>query len=152
MIKKVLFLFICTFSLTVTLRAQMLSESEFIDYISKGNEKCCEAAEKLAAENGMKLKMTIYYDSDNRALVFSYKTFSSDLFNSIDIEAALKGGINGMLSGLIGGDSSGRELELMIHEFKIHNINFRVEFLYKKKVKSATATPAEIQRLASFLY
>ena len=152
MIKKVLFLFICTFSLTVTLRAQMLSESEFIDYISKGNEKYCEAAEKMMEDIGLKVEVNMYYDSDSRALVFSYKTFSSDFFKAVDIEVIKEGCIKGMISGLIGGDSSGRELELMIHEFKIHNINFRVEFLYKKKVKSATATPAEIQKLASLFY
>ena len=153
MIKRLLFILVaCALNFTLVLRAQTLSEKEFIEECMLGKEKCEAFEKQMMVDYGLKVELSNYYDSDSRSFVYSYKWFSSDVFNAIDIEVEKEGVIKGMLSGILGVDPSGESLETLVNEYKKHNINIRIEYRYEKKVKSATITPTEIQRLASLLY
>ena len=153
--KFILFIVICALNVTVTLRAQAFTDSDLKNFCGNAmNTAIQEECHYYQLEVGTILN----FDTENKLFQFTYTLDASsafqlnDIFNAMDVEAVKHKIIENMITNFMDNDPSGRKLEALVNLFVTKNIPINVFVMYEKKVKLATATPEEFQKLASLCY
>ena len=154
MVKRILFIITCALNITMALHAQVFTQSEVDSYGPVANE----AIHDEMYYYNLKANYNIRYWHIDKMLIFTYTLTSSsafqlsDVFNAFNIEAVKDKVIKGIIKKYMDDDQTGKQLESFVYRLKKLGIPIIVKCQYKKEEKSATATPAEIQKLASLFY
>ena len=156
MVKRILFIIACALNITMTLHAQTFTESEKRHFWNIAAKAIEGEINYYGLTNN--LKISVGEDFAGRAYVITYKLRSSsafkgsDILKAFNIEDVKDRVLIEFIKSYMDDDKTGKQLESFVNRLKRLGISIKVKCQYKKKEKSATATPAEIQRLASLLY
>lgn len=149
--KVILSLLMC-FTMTNMVYAQVVSGNMVVDGMLKVADEIETEAERLWEEIGVKSEIDVCFDQEKNELVYFFRFFSEQVYDSFDLEVGKKGAVNGMIANVLKADESGEALEMIVSEFKRTKTNIRLKVACGDQVKSSVTTSLEIQRLASLLY
>lgn len=142
--KKILLTVWCSLMVAFTMNAQTSSGNEIIDEMLKGANSIIAAMEGELEKQGIKSEIRMYFDSEKNELVQSMRVFSQEIFNVMDTDNGLAGGITGMINAVMVEDNTGNALAWIANEFKRTNTGMRVECLYGNQKKASSATADQI--------
>ena len=142
--KNFLFAIICCL-VSWNMSAQTLSGNKVVDGLIE--ETDIAEVEQAVADMGINAKIRFYFDKNSNELVMEYRFFDEKVYNTIDANEGLIGAIGNMIGATMKEEDSGNFLVWMGNEFKRTNTGIRVDYFYKNKKKSASATADEIQKV-----
>lgn len=142
--KKILLAVWCSLMVAFTMNAQTSSGNEIIDEILKGANSIIATMEEELEKQGIKSEIRMYFDSEQNEFVQSIRVFSQEIFDVMDTDNGLAGGITGMINAVMAEDNTGNVIVWIGNEFKRTNTGMRVECLYSNRKKASSATADQI--------
>lgn len=142
--KKILLTVLCSLTVAFTMNAQTSSGNEIIDEMLKEASSITTTMEGELDKQGIKSEIRMYFDSEKNELVQSIRVFSQKIFDVMDTDNGLTGGITGMINAVMVKDNTGNTLAWIANEFKRTNTGMRVECLYGHQKKASSATADQI--------
>lgn len=145
--KKILLTVWCTLMVAFTMNAQTSSGNEVVDEWLENADIVTSIFENELNKQGYKIKIRVCFDSENNELVYRYRFLNQatfELFNIDDVKLCLYEGIAGIIKVFMAKDDTGNTLAWLGNTFKSSNTGMRMDFIYKNKKKTASATADEI--------
>ncbi len=142
--KKILFTVWCSLMVAFTMNAQTSSGNEIIDEMLKVADEIASSYEKEFASQGLKSEIHIFFDAKQNEFVQSIRVFSQEIFDVMNTDNGLAGGITGMINAVQAEDNTGNVIVWIGNEFKRTNTGMRVECLYGNQKKASSATADQI--------
>ena len=150
--RKIIIAVLCSICCTNLINAQDSAEDfrNGLEEIYASMRSKTDIFEQHMAEQGVQLKMDVYYSRATDQIIFSYEFFSEEMYNAGDLDKGARQSIFEMARGFNQSDPSGETLKWFTDGIRKTNTSLVYIVKYKSLQKKKIVTNPEFVKLLVF--